>query len=148
MRYGWRIDPGPWRGLEAALAGRKWRRTFLEADYKANVPRSSGVYMICGSPSTVPVDGDALKEIYSVVYVGQSNNLRQRFSKHVRGYGEVRQALKTFRRLDYWFTGAVPQELNRLEQLLIDAFGPPANGKNVTATIGDPIPAGRQKGRR
>lgn len=140
MRYGWHLGANGWSNLARLLDGSEWKRQILEIDYVSRVPKESGVYIICASPEMIPINGKVMKQIYSPVYVGQSSNVHLRFRDHVRGYGEVRDAKVLFRRLDFWYTVAAQADLNDLEQALIDAFGPPCNGRNVQASIGEPIP--------
>jgi hypothetical protein len=87
-----------------------------------------------------------MERLYNAIYAGQTTNLRQRFRKHVQGYGDVVHAKNAFRRLDFWFASVESADLNDIEQLLLDSLGPTANVKNVKARIGEPVPAGRITG--
>jgi hypothetical protein len=143
VRYGWSLDKNEWNKLREKLTSVEWKRTFLENDYRATVPNTAGVYLICVSTSEIPIFGRVMQELYNAIYVGQSKNLKGRFAQHVRGYGRVKPAISIFRRLHFWYAEVAPDGLDDIEQLLLDAFGPPANDKNVKAKIGSPVPAGR-----
>lgn len=146
MRYGWRLNGACWRQLGDQVAGCHWKRTYLEENYANQVPVTPGVYLICAGAKDVPLEGRVMERLYNAIYAGQATNLRRRFRQHVSGYGAVQDAKSTFRRLDFWYTPAHVADLDDMEQMLIDAFGPPANGKNVKARIGEPVPAGRTIG--
>lgn len=142
IRSGWALEAEPWEHLSEALAGRPWKRTYLERIYAQSVTTDSGVYVICASLQHLRVTGRLMDHLYSAVYVGQALDLRQRFGQHVAGYREVRQALRTFRRLDFWYAQVDRCELDECEQSLIDAIGPSVNSINVRVRVGRPIPAG------
>ena len=146
MRYGWQFNVSLWTQLAAVCRAREWKRTYLEDTYQDSIPTDPGVYMICASVqdglATLGSADRLYKKLYNAVYVGQAVNLRRRFAQHVRGYGNVPKARAVFRRLDYWHTTALETELDALEQCLIDVLGPAANDRNVTARVGDPVPAG------
>lgn len=146
MRYGWQLNVPFWTQLAVACRTREWKRTYLEDTYQDSIPTGSGVYMICASVHdglAIPGSTEGLyKRLYNAVYVGQAVNLRRRFAQHVRGYGNVPKARPIFRRLDYWYTTTLETDLNALEQCLLDALGPAANDRNVTARVGHPVPAG------
>ena len=143
MRYGWQLEAESWRRLAERVNEYQWKRTYLEEDYIQSVPTRPGVYLICAS---APLIGQVMERLYNTVYAGQASNLRRRFRTHIYGYGHVAKTKVTFRRLDFWYSELSSSDLNETEQLLLDAFGPSANVKNVVASIGDPVPAGRIQG--
>jgi hypothetical protein len=142
VRYGWDANPESWSRLKVITSGRTWSRTYLEEHYRSSVPASPGIYVICAAATHMHLDGELLNGLYNAIYIGQSGNLRRRFCEHAGGTTPVRQALHTFRRLDYWFTVASPESLSVIEQSYIDALGPTCNRINVMATVGDPVRAG------
>ena len=146
MKYGWSLDALRWKSLETAAQYCEWSRVYLERDYASQVPTDCGVYLICACPTRIPVEGRIMEYLYNAVYAGQASNLRKRFRQHVRGYGNVRDAIPIFRRLDFWYSQIRDDDIDNLEQCLIDALGPSANVKNVRARIGNPLPAGRATG--
>lgn len=143
MRHGWSLVQSDWQKLREQLAGHTWRRAFLESDYVRSVPKTSGVYLICASTKTVPIDGRIMQLLYNAIYAGQALNLNKRFRDHVRGYGNVIAAKMIFRNLDFWYCTLERENLSDIEQRLLTVFGPSANVKNVIYQIGDPEPAGR-----
>ena len=138
MRYGWSIDPQPWRRLTAACRDRTWKRTYLEDSYKNGVPMDPGIYLICASTNYFAV----LPPLYTAVYVGQAVNLRRRFRDHARGRTQVRLIQTIFRRLEYWYVSLPRNQLDELEQAWIDAVGPTINERNVRARVEPSVPAG------
>ena len=146
MRYGWSLNDDHWQNLRREISGYDWTRTYLDQDYAAQVPSASGVYLICASTKRIPISGGVMEQLYNTIYAGQAMNLQRRFRQHVRGHGNVVRAKEPFRRLDFWFTEVPRGNLNHIEQLLLDCFGPSANIKNVKVRIGDPVPAGRYIG--
>ena len=146
MRYGWSLNAELWQTLSKAVHDYDWQRAYLESDYTNSVPNSSGVYLICASTSRIPIRGTVMERLYNAIYVGQTKNLKQRFRAHIRGYRDIVQAKNAFRRLDFWFAFVQTTDLNEIEQLLLDTFGPTANIRNVKARLGEPRPAGRITG--
>ena len=144
LQRGWSLHATPWRRLKEIGSGLEWKRVYLLPELKAQLPESSGVYVICASPRMIPISGPLSQKIYAPVYVGQASNLRARFMQHVSGYGGVRDAKILFRRLDFWWAEVPLSGLDDFEQALIDAFGPAANAKNVKVRIGEPVPAGKR----
>lgn len=126
--------------LNKLLSESKWTKVYLEREYKDKVPSKAGVYIICGRTEAIGDMGDAINSMSNAVYVGQSNNLKNRFQDHVTGYGSVVKAKLTFRRLEYWWSELSREKLNLYEQALVNALGPSANEVNVIkAKVGDPI---------
>ena len=113
-----------------------------EDGYRASVSQKSGVYIICASMEYMTVSGGPLLRLYNAIYVGQTRCLRRRFREHVDGYRSIRDAIVTFKRLDFWYTEAQVPDLNPFEQCLIDALGPVVNTINVRVRVQDPVPAG------
>ena len=140
MKYGWSLEPEHWTILHELLSETNWRRVYLEREYKDEIPNKSGIYIICGRASSIGNMGSAISSLNNAIYVGQSNNLKNRFQDHVVGYGLVIQAKITFRRLEYWWSEVNNEELSKFEQALVNALGPSANVVNVIkAKVGQPI---------
>lgn len=146
MKYGWSLDNQKWKQLQDAVKHYDWNRVYLGSDYAPQVPTRCGVYLICASPKMIPIDGKVMTYLYNAIYAGHSLDLRRRFRDHVRGYRDVVHAESIFRRLEFWYSEFERRNLIEIEQLLVDTLGPTANGKNVKARIGEPIPAGRMIG--
>ena len=142
MQYGWSLQIKHWRELAKAVSGCKWHRCYLERDYAIKIPTSTGIYLICACARQIPISGKVMEHLYNAVYVGQTSNLQRRFREHVRVQrGRILDAKKIFRRLDFWYSELSRDHLSETEQLLVDAFGPTANVKNIKARIGEPVPA-------
>jgi excinuclease UvrABC nuclease subunit len=140
MRYGWSLEPEDWLILNQLFSESKWKRVYLEREYKDKIPSKSGVYIICGKTDAIGNMGAAINSLNNAIYVGQSSNLKNRFHDHVAGYGSVVKAKLTFRRLEYWWSEVSREELNKYEQELVNALGPSANVVNVImAKVGEPI---------
>lgn len=110
------------------VASTNWKQVNLESLYQDTVPESSGVYIICASPpnSEPPV----FSRLYEVIYAGQEGvSLRRRFLEHCsRPKPEIQSAVDCLKHpLEYWFTQVGREDLDTLESVLIDCFGPPAN---------------------
>ncbi|TRZ65694.1 MAG: GIY-YIG nuclease family protein [Comamonadaceae bacterium] len=140
MRYGWSLEKEDWTILHQLLSDTKWTRVYLEREYKDSIPNKPGVYIICGKTEAIGFMGEAISKLNNAVYVGQSINLKGRFQDHVAGYGKVKKAKLTFRRLEYWWTELEKGDLSRIEQALVNALGPSANEVNVIkAKVGEPV---------
>lgn len=154
---GWSLSTNDWQRLAETLSGVKWQMTRLNALYQDSVPQSAGVYLLV-------TDGQYLSEKYrlpenieSVIYVGQSRSLRDRFKQHAAASPRnplLRHCRQTFGDLRYMFTlipatAASEQEdwLNQVEATLVKVLSPPANrnvpqGPELIARFGTPQPVG------
>lgn len=144
MRYGWSLDPTPWRQYMtlASECGLRWRRTWLDQFYRDAVPERPGVYAMCARPST---DSQPLLPtgVVNIVYIGKADNLRTRFLQHTKtSQPEIVKAKHLFASPLEFAWSAVPlANLFKIESLLIACFGPSANrqsGRQITAKIGEP----------
>jgi len=146
MRYGWALEETRWKPLWLSMSGLQWNSLSLLRTNGALIPESCGVYMICASPMRAS-EKVRVPPLYNAIYVGRSSNLRKRFGQHCTGYGEVRQAKRTFRELNFHYTVAADEDAKRLESLLIDALGPSANlvGGQIKARIGKAQEIGRKR---
>jgi hypothetical protein len=142
MRKGWSLEGEQWEAFFAILTGTAWTKCYLEAMYRDVVPASAGVYLICARPREVLPH---FPPLYEVVYVGQEGvSLRRRFLEHcTRPKLEIQKSRGCFRPpLDYWFCQAASVDLDKLEGVLIDSFGPPANlVRKLTVRLGPGQPA-------
>lgn len=146
MRYGWSLEETRWKPLWLAMSGFQWNFVSLLQINASLLPEACGVYMICASAIRTP-EPVQVPPLYNAIYVGRSNNLRTRFGQHCMGYGEVPQAKRTFRELDFHYTVVPEGDSKRLESLLIDALGPSANiiGGQIKARIGQAQEVGRKR---
>ena len=144
MKYGWQLQKSNWLELKNALKKREWKRQNLLDEYAVEIPNVEGVYLICASPKDVSIEGDLMDRLYNAIYAGHSSNLHSRFRNHVKGYGNVKDAKRIFKRLDFWYCEVNGSDMKRYEQILINTLGPTGNKINSTvkARIGDAVPAG------
>lgn len=153
---GWSIQPDDWVSLRSTLKGTKWKSTWLEQLYQDSVPESAGVYMISVAEGSMTDLYNLPPDLSTVVYVGRSSNLRQRFRQH--GSNRARRHLVyryhlIFKRLKFVYTLVTEsvdltaeQWTSRAERSLIVALDPPANqniptAKPLIGRIGQPQPA-------
>ena len=126
-----------------------WNKTYLEPGYEGRVPEEVGVYMLCAKPRG-PLER---RDIFNVLYVGKTTNLRSRFQDHQSGRNSsplIKRCKLIYSRMQFqWMvfpetTNSGPEDwMKNTEQALIGAFGPPANRYRATkASIGIGQPAG------
>lgn len=146
MRHGWSIDRDVWSGL--APDEHQWRAVRLTPTDRSVVPNESGIYMICAAPPGYTTDreraGNLLQYLYSPIYIGQSKDLQERFSNHCGNpKPELKRSQLCFRgNLDFWFMRVDQKEIDSVEAVLIDCFGPPANRiSGIRARLGKGVPA-------
>src|SRR4051794_8350045 len=122
MRYGWSLKPDRWATVAKLSVHDHWKRAPFHKDSRDMVPDHPGVYAICASCKRM--GGKLFPHLYNVIYVGQSESLRARFVSHSsRPKPEIGQALKVFRKLDYWYSPMPLSELNPVEESLIALLG-------------------------
>lgn len=145
VQRGWVLDQLVWSRMQKEFGPAAWRKQPLRLDVKRHVPPTSGVYAICASGFVGRNPDGLLAKLYNAIYVGKTTNLHKRFETHCTGYSDVRPAQLVFRQLDFWFIET--DRIVHLEQLLIDALGPPVNKINssIGAKIGAPVSARKGK---
>ena len=128
---GWSPERALWLELERVSGTYSWRCVNLDSTRAHQIPKESGVYLICASPP-----GSLATEIsaYTVLYAGQVNSskrgLRTRFLDHIqRPDPKLRLFLECFfPSVHFWFTlENEPSRINELESILIGTFNPPCN---------------------
>jgi len=151
MRHGWSLVKLEWNSIPHKLVNSKiWRSVQFNISDINSVPSSPGVYIICSSPpgrrrndKVSPNDLFAL--LYNAIYVGKSENLRERFQNHCnKPKKEIVESRTCFEdSLDFWFFRLDASEIAYAEAHLIDCLGPPANTVRgiISATLQGPIPA-------
>ena len=137
---GWSLQPDDWANLRSALKGAEWTSTWLDNLYQDSVPESEGVYMICVSHRSLVDTYNLPPELSTVLYVGKSSNLRQRFQQHASTRQRphlIYRYHSLFRRLKFAYTLvaaslriSTEQWASHAEHSLIVALDPPAN-KNI-----------------
>jgi excinuclease UvrABC nuclease subunit len=138
MRFGWSLDKSTWRKAATIAPDLGWKRIPFAAVHQSLVPTQPGIYAIC-TPGLAANDG-LFDLLYNVLYVGQTRSLRDRFLQHCRDpHREMARASNCFKSLDFWCAPSAREELDSLEALMIDLFGPPANRQSgIRARIGPP----------
>lgn len=151
MRYGWSLERSIWSHVPADLVnGRGWRWVQFALAEANSVPTVAGVYVVCACPpgrhrSTPAPPNDLFSLLYTAIYVGQTKDLRVRFTQHCQS---PKMDLKLSREcfsgsLEFWFHRLDPNDLIEAEACLIDCFGPPGNvvRGTIPARMCDPVPA-------
>ena len=137
MKYGWSTTLSEWERLRTAL-GNCDRRFPLEESWAGQIASTAGVYCIIGMPPH-NLTGD----LRTVLYAGQSKDLRARFRAHLRGQRGIREIKRVFVRLEFIYWEVVPARLGSSEQMLITCFGPVGNRQAaIRGVISEPVPAG------
>lgn len=153
---GWSLRGDLWRQVDEILKDTDWRSTWLDSLFQDSVSQEAGIYMIhTGQPALSDIY-HLPKNISGVLYVGRSNNLRNRFKQHAVSHPDNRhiQACGSiFGRLRFTFTPVSrtvsfsPEEwLSAAENILISVLNPPANrsiptGSKLVGRIGEAVPA-------
>lgn len=142
-RYGWSTSRLDWDVAHALVVVRQFGKVPLQLAMQGIIPQTSGVYVVCSGPNGAD-DCDLLCTLYTVLYVGQSTNLRARFIHHLTAPTGMATVLSAFDRLEFWYTPIPESELNLVEGAIQRALGPPANKINApsfAAKLSAPIPA-------
>ena len=136
MRYGWSLDTEHWNGVDHILGSSGWSACKFTRDSLDLVPKSRRVYMLVASPpvSNFSQKNEMADGLAAPVYVGIAIDLSRRFKQHISFRdGSVADRIKPLlQRTRFWFLEMpeTQEELRRIEQILIDAFGPTANKIN------------------
>lgn len=151
MRYGWSLAEEDWRLLPSELVtGKVWRSVQFTVADANSVPTHPAVYLICTYPpgrrrGDQISPNDLFGLLYTAIYIGKSENLRQRFYQHCANpRAEIQKSRECFEdSLEFWFTRVDADQLDTIESLLIECLGPPANTLRgvITARLESPIPA-------
>lgn len=159
---GWSLSKDDWRKLTDVLANVEWKMIQLHKLYQDSVPRSAGIYLITTDNKSIALRYRLPKGISTVLYVGRSDCLRDRFKQHAsdseRNNAQKNPLLNAcriaFGDLRYWFA-LIPETVNNtgewlklVENSLITIFSPPANrnvpsGPEIKARLGTPQPLGQ-----
>lgn len=150
---GWSLSADDWQHIAEVLGGVEWQMTRLNALYQDSVPRSAGIYLLVTDGHYVSERYRLPRDIASVIYVGKSKSLRDRFKQHATASPRnplLRDCRQTFGDLRYVFAlvpAMVESEqdewLSRVEATLVKVLSPPANrnvpqGPSLTARVGPP----------
>ena len=151
MQYGWSLDLATWDLLpERLIASDQWQSVRFSMSDANSIPLVPGVYALCSSPpglrrSNTTSPHNLFSILYTALYVGRSENLRDRFQQHCQSPStDVRRIRETFgSSVDFWYCRLPELEISKTEACLIDCFGPPANRirGTISARIQRPLPA-------
>lgn len=143
-RKGLSIDEYEWRQLTVALSGTKWHSTWLDHFFRRTVPQYPGIYILHTFPQTMSDIFSLPSEVSGVLYVGRSNNLRDRFTSHSSAHNpneRIRQFSSIFGRLRFSYTHppsasvmAADNWMRDAEHTLVAVLDPPANRVVPTAS--------------
>lgn len=159
---GWSLSKDDWQVLTDVLANVEWRKTWLNELYQDSVPPSAGIYLLVADEQNLTHKYRLPNGLSSVLYVGKSDCLRDRFKQHATDSQKLDSqknpllsaCRKAFGDLRYLFA-VVPETaksdqdnwLKVVENALTTVLSPPANrnvpqGPQVTARLGPPQPVG------
>ena len=142
---GWSLNRDVWSAIANDAKSTPWRKVRFDYSSRMLVDALPGVYMVSLNAKFVS-EVIPFSDLSTPIYIGQSSDLRQRFSTHTGSRGEEalwRRVGSLVRQTEFWFLslpGKSRDELMRIEQSLIDAFGKKLNSINSVA-VGSPIKA-------
>ena len=135
----WTLNPTEWKEVDFWLANRKFKQRALTKNDTDLVPTYSGVYLMCGRPL---LSNMSAPELRNILYIGKSENLRQRFQQHC-GQGSaphIRELVKLYgSRLEFWFTEVPVERITEVENALIKCFKPQANTQGIPGRLKPPV---------
>ncbi|MCG3777292.1 MAG: hypothetical protein JW395_4170 [Nitrospira sp.] len=144
---GWNLELARWRELQEAIPPSPWVKLFFEAQSWNRVPDAPGVYMVTGAPPLLRNNPHGTFE--KPLYIGQSTtSMRTRFRSHISSRCQPSLArLRTlyddagYPALFFSFLQLPADQVEKVEAILIECYGPPANRKRgISLRVG--IPAG------
>ena len=93
--------------------------------------------MICSRPPVRKTNTKLpLSIFYNVLYVGRSNNLKERFNQHTTNpQRDIKKICKIYKDLEFWYIQTPINRIDEVESKLISALNP----------IGNRIKASRRK---
>lgn len=153
LNYGWQHDRELWDRIPADLRdSRSWRAVGFVENEAVSVPSGQpGIYFFCTSPvgrrPPVQIRGnDLFSNLFTPIYIGQTDNLRRRFLEHCRSQsGKLSSARLCFgASMQFWFHRLSQDRIKDDEAILIRCFGPTANERMETIRAGlkGPFPIG------
>lgn len=135
LRYGWSLNKDQWNAISPELTTRNWRSVKFSIDSSELVPQKRGVYIVSLAVEGL-ITAEPFAKFVSPLYVGHSIKLRQRFRQHAIGNqsGNLRSRGNIFTEyMTFYFAlfeNYTKDELKKMEQSLIDVYGPPLNSIN------------------
>ena len=151
LQRAWNLDRSAWERLGLVAPADNWRSVPFAEVHQGKVPAAQGVYAFAGGPDARILAGGPYSKLFNVVYVGSAKNLRSRLGQHLKGdRPQMKHALNAFPALTFFYLETPETKPQYVEQVLIDALGPPANQiravavdrlEPLKATFGEPKPA-------
>jgi hypothetical protein len=135
LRYGWSLEKDRWQSISPDLFEASWREVKFSPDSSVLIPESRGIYLVIIESKNI-LTRAPFSSFSSPIYVGHSIKLRQRFKQHTIGNKDsnLRNKLTGFTNNVHFhfavFDRYPKDELKKLEQSLIDVFGPQLNSIN------------------
>ena len=135
LRYGWSLNKDQWNAISPELLETPWRSVKFSIDSSELVPQKRGVYLVSLSVEGL-ISAEPFANFTSPLYVGHTTRLRQRFRQHAIGNkpGNLRSKGNIFTKyMTFYFAlfeDYTKDELKKMEQSLIDVYGPPLNSIN------------------
>ena len=144
LQKGWVIDRDKWEKCLRTVGGLNWHSLKLVRQQRHNVPKESGVYLVCSNvPSIAGIElSPPFKEFKNTLYIGMSTNLRNRFSQYIgAGDPKLTPSKATFGELDFLYAviNQTEEEIRDVEDLLVDTFGPTVNKIRPRVKVQDPF---------
>ena len=140
---GWATKRDAWEPAISQLGGELWRSTSLTDSSKERIPRKSGLYMIASKVPTFGLENldQHWRDFYNVLYIGQASDLFRRFKDHLKVKAVILN--KTYGETDFLYCTLEMDKRGRerLEALLVRAFGPTMNQVIPFIDEGDPVRA-------
>ena len=136
----WSLKTQEWKDSEFWLSNRRFRRHSFSRNDLPLIPATSGIYLMVARPVATQPD---ILELRNVMYVGKSENLKQRFSQHSGNTAtpNIRELLLFFgAKLEFWFVELPLDKISEAEQCFITCFKPQANTKGIPGRLRPPIP--------
>ena len=133
----WNLNSEVWDNIDKILTNKDWNSKSFTYDSRVFIPKAKGIYMISLSSNKI-ANVKPFSTLVTPVYIGISQNLRNRFVDHTYGKSDAlfRKYLFDFRgAVKFWWLEVNVNEtkLKIFEQSLIDLFGGPLNKINSIA---------------
>lgn len=125
----WSLSKDTWNLLAQCDSIGGWNSVRLLPEFRPIVPQAPGVYLMA-APPPLGASHRLPPNLYNVLYVGKTDNLRRRFTEHIKTPSEaVREAKRTYGigRVDFHYTILSLNHISPVEGLLWLALGPSAN---------------------
>lgn len=140
-RKGWAMNSNLWTVAQREFEKihGNWKTVGLDLAYKTTVSNKNGVYMITGRPPKV-IDTIDNFDFKTPLYIGQSQDLQERFDAHCKGQTGSSKLFKAWKKYSLKFNYLVIEQsvddrdlsilTNDIEAILIKTFGPISNEKD------------------